>query len=382
MNHNVLSVALLAALGVLAAPAARATDLGEVAGSKVSFEGLVQTDGYWYDSDVATLDADPGDGNDTDFGLRRAELVLKGKGPGAFDWTVGYDASGDGKFLDAYGRYRFGGALSPYLQVGQFKQPNSLEELSSTRNNDFIAKALVTNTFAVSRRLGVGSGIAGDDWGVTGSVFTRELTRDRAHGPGYGVRGWWAPVNVDGNLLHLGVSHVDHDTDADTLRLRARPGADMANRLVDTGSFTDTDRVATTGFEALWARGPMKLQGEYMRSRVSRDGGTGDFTGTGGYLSGLWNVTGETWGYRGGTPSTPKPADAGKGLWQLGLRYDTLDLDDGAAAGGSLDTVTAGVNWYWQQHFKFALNYVKASSDRGGLADDPSILEARVQLHW
>lgn len=382
MKHDALALALLAALGALAVPAARATDLGELAGSQVSFEGLVQTDGYWYDSDVAALDADPGDGDDTDFGLRRAELVLKGKGPGAFDWSIGYDASGDGKFLDTYGRYKFGGTLSPYLQVGQFKQPNSLEELSSTKNNDFIAKALVTNTFAVSRRLGVGSGVSGGDWGVTGSVFTRELTRDRAHGPGYGLRGWWAPVNGDGNLLHLGVSHVDYDTDADALRLRARPGADMANRLVDTGRFTDTDRVATTGFEGLWARGPVKLQGEYMRSRVSRMGPDGDFTATGGYVSGLWNITGESWGYKAGTPSTPKPAEPGKGLWQLGLRYDTLDLDDGAVAGGSLDTLTAGVNWYWRKHFKVALNYVKASSDRGGLADDPSILEARVQLHW
>ena len=382
MNRNRLSLALAAAC-VLAAPVAHAgVDIGTVAGSEVSFEGLLQTDGYWYDNDVANLDADAGDGSDTDFGLRRAELVLKGKGPGAFDWTIGYDASGDGKFLDVYGRYKLGGGLSPYLQVGQFKQPSSLEELSSTKNNDFIAKALVTNTFAVSRRLGVGTGLSGNDWGLTGSMFSRELTRGRAHGPGYGVRAWWAPVNGDGNLLHLGVSHVDHDTDADTLRLRARPGADMANRLVDTGTFTDTDRVATTGFEALWARGPVKLQGEYMRSQVSRLGTAGDFTGTGGYVSGVWNVTGETWGYKAGTPSTPKAAEPGEGLWQVGLRYDTLELDDGAVAGGSLDTLTAGVNWYWQKNFKFALNYVKVSSDRRGIADDPSILEARLQLHW
>ena len=69
-------------------------------------------------------------------------------------------------------------------------------------------------------------------------------------------------------------------------------------------------------------------------------------------------------------------------MWQLGLRYDTLDLDDGAIAGGSLDTLTAGVNWYWQKNFKFALDYVKVASDRRGVSDDPSILEARMQLHW
>ena len=189
-------------------------------------------------------------------------------------------------------------------------------------------------------------------------------------------------MHGDGNVLHLGLSRVDHDTDADTLRVRARPGADMSNRLVDTGTFTDADRVATTGFEALWLRGPVKLQGEYMRSRVTRLGSAGDFAGSGGYISGVWNLSGETWDYKGGTPSTPKAAEPGSGMWQLGLRYDTLDLDDGAIAGGSLDTLTAGVNWYWQKNFKFALDYVKVASDRRGVSDDPSILEARMQLHW
>src|SRR3546814_6202929 len=76
-----------------------------------------------------------------------------------------------------------------YLQVGQFKKPNGLEELSSSKNNDFISKSVATNTYAVSRRLGVGYGYGSDDWSVTASWFGRELTRNRAHGSGYGLRG-------------------------------------------------------------------------------------------------------------------------------------------------------------------------------------------------
>src|SRR5690606_29480385 len=129
------------------------------------------------------------------------------------------DASGDGKFLDVFAKYKLGGNSGRYLRLGQFKQPNSLEELSSSKNNDFIAKAMVTNTFAVSRRLGIGAGIAEADWGLTASVFGRELTRNRAHGSGYAARGYWAPVNGKGRVMHLGLSHADYDTDADTLRL-------------------------------------------------------------------------------------------------------------------------------------------------------------------
>ncbi|MFC3717283.1 OprO/OprP family phosphate-selective porin [Luteimonas soli] len=351
-----------------------------VGGSEVSIEGLIQADGNWFNSDLADLNGIGANGDDSEFELRRAEFVLKGKGPGNLDWVVGYDAKAD-KFLDTNVRYTFGGG-SQYLQVGQFKQPNSLEELSSTKNNDFISKSMATNTYAVARRLGVGYGYGNDSWSVAASWFGRELTRNLAHGSGYGLRGTWAPVNDKGNILHFGLAYVNHDTDADTFRLRARPDADLAAvRLVDTGSMTDTDRVATTSLEGLWVHGPFKLQGEYYTSDIERLANR-DYTSTAAYVQGLWNVTGETWGYKGGVPTTAKPARPGSGMWQLGLRYDTIDLDDGAVEGGRMDTWTAGVNWYWRSNFKFMLNYVKVDSERQGLDDDPSIVEARAQFYW
>lgn len=379
--RSVLALSLLAAL---ASPDAHAEiPIDSIAGSDIGFEGLLQADGYWYDNDVLNLDADAGDGLDSDFGLRRAEIAFKGKGPGNFEWAAGYDASGDGKFLDAFARYKLGGNSNRYVQVGQFKQPGSMEELSSSKNNDFIAKSMATNTFAVSRRLGIGAGIGDGNWGVAASVFGRELTRNRAHGSGYAARGYWAPINEKGRILHVGVSHAGYDTDADTLRLRVRPGADMANRLVDTGNMTDADRIATTGLEGLWVNGPVKLQAEYMRSEVERyRPGSSDFTGSSGYVSALWNVTGESWGYKNGVPTTGLPASPGTGMWQVGLRYDTIDLDDSGVPGGTMDALTAGVNLYLRTNFKLMLNYVKVDSDRNGTSDDPSIVEARAQFHW
>lgn len=381
MTHKLRALPL-ALLGALAMPAAHAeVAIGEFAGSEVTFEGLLQTDGYWYDSDVADLDGDPGDGDGADFGLRRAELVLEGGGPGNVDWALGYDVSGDGKFLDTFLKYKIGGDKRHYLQLGQFKQPNGLEELSSTKNNDFVSKAMVTNTFAVSRRLGIGYGIGADDWTLTTTAFGRELTSGRAHGSGYGVRGTWAPVNEKGNVFNLGLSYVDHDTDGDLLRLRARPDADMANRLVDTGTLRDADRVSTLGLEAFWLRGPLKLQGEAMRSTVDRYlAGNDDFTGTGGYASAVWNITGEQWTNKGGVPGTP--GASGNAMWQAGVRYDTLDLDDGGVEGGRLSTWTAGVNLYLRSNFKLMLDYVKVDSERRGIDDNPGIVSARAQFYW
>jgi phosphate-selective porin OprO/OprP len=387
LSRSTLTLALLAALVAPAAHAEIAID--SIADSEVSFEGLVQADGYWYDSDFINLDADSADGSDADSAMRRAELVLKGKGPGNIEWVLGYDAKAN-KYLDANLKYKLGGNSNNFIQAGQYKQPNSLEELSSTKNNDFVSKAMITNTFAVARRLGVGAGYGDSNWGITGSVFGDELTRNLAQGSGYGARGYWAPINDKGSILHLGLSYVNYDAKIsdgtasleDTTRFRARPDADFSNRLIDTGNLANTDKLSTLGAEAFWVTGPFKLQGEYMKTNASRTAGLDDFSSSGGYVSGVWNITGETWGYKGGTPTTALPDEPGRGMWQVGLRYDTLDLNDGLVQGGKLNTWTAGVNWYWRSNFKFMLDYVKADSTKAGIDDNPNILEARVQFYF
>src|SRR3546814_2894212 len=111
--------------------------IDSIAGSDVSLEGLIQADGNWFDNDLADLNGIGANGKDSEFELRRAEIVLKGKGPGNMDWVIGYDAKAD-KFLDVNVKYKLGGNGNHFVQVGQFKQPNSMEESSSTKNNDFI----------------------------------------------------------------------------------------------------------------------------------------------------------------------------------------------------------------------------------------------------
>lgn len=407
LSRRILSVAVLAAI---AAPAAHAeVPIDVIAGSEVTFEGLLQADANWFNSDIANLNGDAQDGRDFDGELRRAELVLKGKGPGNLEWVIGYDAKAD-KWLDTNLKYKLGGNANHYVQFGQFKQPNSLEELSSTKNNDFASKAMITNTWAVARRVGAAYSVGDSNWSITGAAFTEELKRGLTGGDGFGLRGTWAPINETGSILHIGLSYMSYDALLpvingpdlkDTQRWRARPDADLSGvRLIDTGNLTLADKVATTGLEAFWVQGPFKLQGEYMRSTTSRGGTFSDFTGKGAYASAVWNVTGETWGYKAGVPTTGLPNEPGKGMLQLGLRYDTMDLNDGTlntsgaspvvtgVLGGKMDTWTVGANWYLRSNFKLALNYVTVKSSKYNstakaiVNDDPSIVEFRAQFFW
>lgn len=397
LSRSLISLCVAAALCVPVARAQVAIDV--IGGSAITFEGTLQADANWYDNDVADLNGNGHDGRDSTFQMRRAELIVKGKGPGKLDWVVGYDAKAD-KFIDTNLRYRFGDNASTYLQAGQFKQPNLLDELSSTRNNDFISKATITNTFAIGRRLGLAYATGASNWSVTGSAFGRELTQGLAHGSGYAVRGTFAPLMDNNRVLHLGLGWAGYDTDSDTLRLRARPNADLAAvRLVDSGQLRDTDRIRTIGAELMYLDGPLKLQAEYLDAAVSRHGHP-DYRSNGFYVSGVWNLTGENWGYKGGVPTTGLPDAPSRGQWQLAARLDHLDLDDGRVAGssalpvvdgvlgGRMDVWTVGVSWYWRANFRTSLNYVmvdssKYSSSAAAMVDDnPSSVQARLQFYW
>lgn len=341
-----------------------------VGSAQLVFEGLVQSDYDFFDSDnISIPDASH---------IRRAELVLKGKLK-ALEWTAGYDVEGE-KWLDVNARYAVRDNFG--LRVGQYKQPNSLEELGSTKHNDFVSKALITNTFGIGRRLGVQLETTGANWILNGSVFGAELTHNRAHGSGYGARFAYAPIADDDNVLHFGVSYADYDTDADTLRFRARPADLSSVRLVDSGSLVNTDRVGTMGFETAWLRGPFKLQAEYMSSQVKRYGGAPNYKVDGWYVSGLWNITGESWSYKGGVIKTPAPSASPPGMWQLALRYDTLNLNSGTVLGGTERDLTVGLNYYWRTNWKFLVDYTKVSTERRSNSDDPSVVQARIQLYW
>ncbi len=387
LAHKALALAVLAALSSTAS-AEIAIDV--IGGSEITFEGLLQADYNHFDKDVKILNGSLTDGINSDQDLRRAEIVFKGKGPGQWEWVAGYDAKAD-KFLDVNVKYKFSGFTN--LTIGQFKQPNSMEELSSTRFNDFISKAMTTNLQGIARRTGIALATGGDSWTLTGSYFDRELTRNRANGKGFGARATWAPMHDSGNIFHLGASVVSYDAKDKTADGRAlfnvRPDADLAGTtLVTSPQFTNGDKITTYGGEVAWVNGPVKLQSEVMTTNLTRLSGNPDYGFDSYYVSGLWNLTGETWTYKAGNLVTTLPEDPSAGMWQLGLRYDHADLNDGLITGGKESNWTAGVNYYWRSNFKFALNYVMVNSEKRAttiaplIQDNPNIVEFRAQVYW
>ena len=163
-------------------------------------------------------------------------------------------------------------------------------------------------------------------------------------------------------------------------RFRSTPEAGLTTTyLVDSGTLKDADRIDRQGLEGLWIRGPWSVQGEYLRADTHFDDGKPAYRADGYYAFASWVLTGESRPYSDGNVGNVVPSRAW-GALELAARYSSVDLDNGSVLGGREHDWTLGLNWYLGKHLKFQANYIRAFSDRAGLALDPRIAELRAQI--
>lgn len=303
--------------------------------------------------------------------VRRARVGAQfAQGP--LDLRVEYDFKSEA-WTDAVLRWSPGNGHS--LRVGQFKQPVYLDELTSDRVTVFMEQGL-PGAFAIGRRLGIGYDWAGTNWAATLTGFGQDLSGANA-GRGWAGRVVWLPWRDESGFLHLAASTAWQDVDVPTGRFSARPEAGLSpRRLVDTGTLTGVEAVARNGFEAAWVHGSWLVQSEYLRGRYDRP--VGDFVGDGWYAQASWLSGGAQRGWRNGAIDGPKVED--RSVFELGARISDLDLDDGMVRGGDQRNLTVGATWWLTSGVRVMANYIDVDSTRRGLADDPSIVEMRVQL--
>ncbi|MDH5407430.1 MAG: porin, partial [Gammaproteobacteria bacterium] len=163
--------------------------------------GRVMIDVAHYQEDQTTL----GDGTE----LRRARIELEGA---IYDWAYEFgldvaDEDGAAEVKDAYIEYL--GWDSMKLKLGQFKQPFSLEELTSSKYITFMERAL-PNTFAPGRTIGVGVQTYGKNTNIGAGFFGQAYDEDQ-DGEGdesnsVSVRLVYAPSHEKQSVLHFGLS--------------------------------------------------------------------------------------------------------------------------------------------------------------------------------
>ena len=324
---------------------------------------------------------------------RRKEFGFYVKKKGVYDATVGYDFQAR-TWLDTYLRVQSKAILGEdvgALRAGFSKTPVGFEGNTSTGATTFLEAALPTQAIYANRRIGVDWAWERSHYLINAGYYSGGDLNGDNDGRMLAARVAWVPHKQPGDVIHLGVSASEESPDdtvdgrgiytPPTERLRARPEAGLAVRLVDSGNLLPTDHIDRIGFEGLWIHGPWSLQGEYLHAAVKLDGGRPSYDASGYYAFASWVVTGESRPYSGGNVDNIKPKGA-YGALELALRYSELDLNDSPIAGGRESDWTLGANWYINRHLKLQANYVHVQSSRRNLAVDPNVLEARAQIQF
>lgn len=339
-------------------------------------------------ADAATYSGSPEMGDGTE--IRRARLYLQGTMYYDWGYKLQYDfasTGGNGKGIaDAYLSYN--GFDDLQIKVGNFKDPFSLQEQTSSKFTLFTERSLPA-AFSAGRHIGVMASTKQQHWSLAGGVFGDSLTTKGGsddEGWGLGARATFAPINDQTSVLHFGLGLNYRDTGGiGSTSFKQQAETHIAGiDIVDTGTISNTKDFFKVGAEIAAVMGSLSAQAEYITTSVSRNGGS-DLDFDGWYAQAGYFFTGESRNYKKGAFGgiTPKGivGEGGIGAWELGLRYSTLDLIDRDIDGGEVDSVTLGLNWYATPTLRFSANYIDVLEVRGGIYDnqEPSLFQMRSQ---
>lgn len=375
--------------------------------------GRLMVDSAWYKDDKSKL----GDGTE----LRRARIGVGGTMLNDWEYKFEVDFAGDDVSIkDAY--LAWTGSDPFELMIGNFKEPLSLETLTSSRFITFMERPMAVNAFSPERHIGIMGSYGGDRssaaLGVFGSTVGGDPASEGNERFDIAARVTGAPVLTDMSVVHLGLGGVLSDPSDEGVRFRDRPDSHVTDvRFLDTdndfmslnpGWLDNVSRYAVLNPEFAAVYGPASIQGEYFYVPVWQNDCLPemcpDVTLSGWYAQVSYFLTGEMRNYKAGSGKfdrvKPKHNVTSKsccGAFEIGARIDNLDLDDGQDfQKGDGTNLTLGLNWYLTSHIRAMFNYVKvwnnasASGNDGNLLsgvtfpgyDDPDIFQVRAQVDW
>jgi phosphate-selective porin OprO/OprP len=72
----------------------------------------------------------------------------------------------------------------------------------------------------------------------------------------------------------------------------------------------------------------------------------------------------------------------GLGAWEIGVRYDHVNLNSGGIQAGKLDSLTCGLNWYLNPNTRIVLNYVYTNLDTSNQANHGTFSGFGMRVHF
>ena len=371
----------------------------------INLIGLVHFDARSIDNgltDSADKDSASGASN---YEVRRARIGLNGSIAKDLDYEILTNLVGSSANLIHRAYINYGYNKNAQFRVGRFKQPFSLEEMTSANATDFQERSY-GNQLVASQRLG--AMVFGEPrQGFTYAISSyqdgfNELSNTTNVGNlaiGRATVNFAELNDLNNSVIHfgLGIDKGSYETTPTTstdtgvaastvtratiLSFRTENRglgnayrAQIAGDTVTAGYGVAGNNVANItknmqGLELALATGPFKFQSEFIDSTYSASatnynldasvvGGTAgssysssfDIKAKTNYYEFIYNLTGESWAnsYKSGAFTTIKPkanfsagSNGGLGAWQLGVRYSTYTVTEPSSFTGRTDVAGA-----------------------------------------
>ena len=336
-------------------------------------DGRVQVDGAMYSGSKNAL------GNGTE--IRRARLGGKATLFRTWHGEIDVDFAKNAiEMKDMWIGYL--GFENNMIKFGNYKEPFSLETLTSSKYITFLERSYADN-FSPDRNIGLGFAHWGSWWQVAGGAFGQPAGSVDASGrdEGYGLtaRLTAAPINRPGRLLHIGgaisrrTPNGDPAPDTNTVRFRARPETNISQaRFFTTGKIRLVDHTSYYNGELAAVYGPLSVQGEYTTVGVNRMNGLPKPWFNGSYAFVSYFLTGESRPYLAEEGEFDRVVPkANYGAWEIAARVSGIDLNDAGVniGGGKGTNYTLGLNWHMNANFKWMVNYTRVVTDNNAKPD-------------
>lgn len=323
--------------------------------------------------------------------IRRARFGIKGTLYNKWNAELDLDfAYNEVEIKDMYVGYKFNDRIS--IKAGNFKEPMSMERLTSSKYLISMERPMPIEMFAGGRKLGIAATAWNKHWWASGGVFGSEvsiLQKEKNRGSdGYGftARAAVSPILREDMVLHIGAYGTYRTPEAlgsenRLVEFRTFPESRVDRRRFVRAEIPNVNHYTTTGIELAYKYRKLLVSGEYVFTDLSRFKMDGDqkvnlknATFDGWYATASYMVIGQQRQYASDDAEFgPMAINKKGGNLEIAARVSNVNLNDfhdatAVITGGKATSYSASLNWYPNRNILIGLNYVFMDNDK--YADD------------
>lgn len=316
------------------------------------------------------------------FLLRRARMALKSQLWHNWYGEVDLDFAEEATAVkDAYISYRglFNG--NGRVRVGNFRMPNGLEEVTTSRNLMFMERSQGTDPFVVGRRMGIDVTGWQQNYRWSVAMFgadVDEFVKEANEQVNFATRLNWTPIQTEESTLMIGGSatlqkptfvgepNEDGERSVSSVKFNSRPETNVSDTKFVYAKIKDVEKYSVFGGELAYVNKRFMAQGEFMGASIDRYEGKESISYSGGYGFVSYFLTNDQHQYDHKDAEFARVTPtADSGAWEVAARFSTVDLNDADAGeeNGGSTSFTLGVNYYPNPNVKMMLNYGHVNND-------------------